>query len=166
MLGVSDVPRRRLIKYTKGVLSSLPISDEPSALKLGVPVKIRAEIVSDVVRQEFEAGAQQFDIRWSPRLLQRAHLSRSLAPTVVREAVRLPGVAGETGSDDVAPFRAATTRARDHVIICELGRTERLAAILSAEAVAQQDRPAAKLRFSGDRRVFAQHHDLRNRDRG
>ena len=91
-------------------------------MKLGVPIKIAPEIFAHIIRKELEPCSQKFRVCRAPRVLERAHLPSRLAPAVIRQVIGLLGVTLQACRHNVCPFRLATARPRDDVVIGQIGR--------------------------------------------
>src|SRR5260370_5416442 len=80
-------------------------------------------------------------------------------PALLGQAAALQEVARRAGGDDVVPGRAAAARARHDVIEGQIVRRVRLAAILTAEAVAQEDVEPGESGTARGGNVFLQRDD-------
>ena len=70
---------------------------------------------------------------WSRRLAMEAHRR------LVRQSIRLPGVATDTGADDVFPGRPAAVMSGDDVIQIQFPAVENLPAVLATVAIPLKD---------------------------
>src|SRR6185369_8934003 len=102
-------------------------------IQLAVPVEEVAPALVQIVGREQAAILLQ--------LVGRGRLGPALRVHVrlVRQAVALQQVAVLAGGDDVGPGGAAATGARHDMVEGQLRRAIVVAAILAAEAVAQED---------------------------
>src|SRR5690242_1432478 len=105
---------------------------ESAGFQLGIPVKKIPPTLVEVVRRE---GATVL-LELEGTRLERTSLGMHMR--LMRQAVAFAQVAGLAGGDDVLPIGAPAARARHHMVEGQVRRRRALAAILAAEAIAQE----------------------------